>query len=266
MLNKLKILKLLTSLTLLVFSFPIQTKVFSSNIQNANTIFNHLDQKFQNLDLSQQQKEREKTKQLFYQVKRKATNDSLLELVNILIERSEWKILALQDYQKLYSGDYIIEITLESWVKILTSDPESIVRFPNSKRIIKEKLLNDINQIRLDMLDSINSYRAEFWLWKLKLNTQLNLAAQRHAEYMSKTKDFGHTTKAWLKFNVRIQRAGYKWSFIWENIAYNQRSIKQVMDDWIASTWHRANILNKEFKEIGIGFSNYYWVQNFWTK
>ena len=59
-------------------------------------------------------------------------------------------------------------------------------------------------------------------------------------------------------------------SEIGENIAYGQNSPEDVMNRWMNSSGHRANILNAEFEEIGVGCyvkgSRKYWVQLFGTQ
>jgi len=58
------------------------------------------------------------------------------------------------------------------------------------------------------------------------------------------------------------------WSYMGENIAEGQRSAQRVMDDWMASEYHRENILSPNFSQIGIycgtaADGTYYWVQEF---
>ncbi len=67
----------------------------------------------------------------------------------------------------------------------------------------------------------------------------------------------------------RINKVGYHFRNITENIAKGQTSPQQVVNSWINSSDHCHNIMN-DYKEIGIGYigENYYrnghvWVQNF---
>jgi len=170
-------------------------------------------------------------KSLFYQIQRKTDNADLLSLVDTLIFKAERKINALQEYKEKYPH----------W-----NDD-----------------LSNLEQLRYEMLDEINQERSNRWLSSLVLNTKLNSSAQLHAEYMAQTDDFAHTTKWWLSFDQRIKNAWDNGRTMWENIAWNQRTVLQVMDSWMNSDWHRANILDTDFTKIWIGFQDYYWVQNF---
>jgi uncharacterized protein YkwD len=67
-----------------------------------------------------------------------------------------------------------------------------------------------------------------------------------------------------VTFDERIKNAGYPQPG-GENIASGQRSAAQVMDAWMNSTGHKANILNCEFKVIGVGLdtNGFFWTQDF---
>jgi uncharacterized protein YkwD len=48
-----------------------------------------------------------------------------------------------------------------------------------------------------------------------------------------------------------------------ENIAMGQQTVVEVMEDWMNSPGHRANILSEDFNGVIVGFENYHWVQLF---
>jgi uncharacterized protein YkwD len=54
-------------------------------------------------------------------------------------------------------------------------------------------------------------------------------------------------------------KGGYKG----ENIAHGQTTAKEVMTDWMNSPGHRANIMNANFKQLGVGKVGTYWTQQF---
>ena len=109
-------------------------------------------------------------------------------------------------------------------------------------------------------LCSLNRERAHYGLRKLKLNRKLSRAARRHARDMAKRNYFSHDTLGGGSFVDRIRRAGYlKGAHRWvvgENLAWGSRGHSRprvIMDMWMNSAGHRANILNPSFREIGIG-------------
>jgi uncharacterized protein YkwD len=126
------------------------------------------------------------------------------------------------------------------------------------------------------MLDSVNSIRAEKSLTPLKICRPLVKAAQNYAKKMALQDFLDHTGKDGSTPGSRIQKAGYDWvnsrkgSMIAENIAAGQNSVLEVMRGWSKSRSHYKNMMTPEFTHVGFGVainpnSKYkkYWVQNF---
>lgn len=113
----------------------------------------------------------------------------------------------------------------------------------------------------------VNSERAKEGCAPVSGNGQLDTAAQRHSEDMAARDYFSHTSPDGTDPGDRITAAGYRWSTYGENIARGQQTPAQVMDGWMNSPGHRANILNCDFKEIGIGIHDAsggpWWTQAF---
>lgn len=94
-------------------------------------------------------------------------------------------------------------------------------------------------------------------------NTQLETAAQAHAADMSKNNYFSHTGLDGSTPGTRITAAGYTWRGYGENIAKGYTSEQAVMNAWLQSEGHCKNIMNANFKEVGVALVNGYWVQEF---
>jgi RNA polymerase sigma factor (sigma-70 family) len=101
----------------------------------------------------------------------------------------------------------------------------------------------------------LNQERAKAGCAAVTTNGQLRTAAQRHSEDMIARGYFDHTNPDGDGPGERVTAAGYKWSTYGENIAAGQSSPAAVMETWMNSSGHRANILNCSFKEIGIGIA-----------
>jgi uncharacterized protein YkwD len=101
----------------------------------------------------------------------------------------------------------------------------------------------------------LNQQRRAHGLRAFSDNKRLDLASQRHANDMSARKYFAHGD-----FVGRIRAARYfgsarGWT-VGENIAwgsYDYATPASIVDAWMHSPGHRANILNGRFKEIGLG-------------
>ncbi|MEU8527681.1 sigma-70 family RNA polymerase sigma factor [Streptomyces sp. NPDC048629] len=112
----------------------------------------------------------------------------------------------------------------------------------------------------------VNSERSKAGCGPVTGNDLLHKAARGHSDDMAARDFFDHTNPDGDGPGERITAAGYRWSTYGENIAMGQRTPAQVMDSWMNSPGHRANILNCAFKEIGIGVHDAggpYWTQVF---
>lgn len=115
------------------------------------------------------------------------------------------------------------------------------------------------------VFDLVNEERAAAGLSPLALNAKLNDAAQAHAESMYEEGYFSHTGSDGSTVADRVERFGYAWSTVGENIAYGATSPEQVMQMWMNSSGHRANILGSGYTEMGVGIDTRgaMWVQVF---
>lgn len=108
-----------------------------------------------------------------------------------------------------------------------------------------------------------NQERAKNGLSPLKANAELNYAADKYAEEMSERGVLSHTGPDGSKPWDRAEAVGYEARMMGENLAAGQRTAEQVVEGWMGSPGHRANILKPQYTDIGVGFYNNYWVQDF---
>jgi uncharacterized protein YkwD len=101
-------------------------------------------------------------------------------------------------------------------------------------------------------------------------NAQLRCAAHNHSKDMGVNKFFSHTGSNGSTFTQRITAAGYSWKAAGENIAAGYNTAAAVVNGWMASTGHCNNIMNGNFKHLGVGYYyaasapyRYYWTQDF---
>ncbi|MFF9474117.1 CAP domain-containing protein [Streptomyces roseolus] len=116
------------------------------------------------------------------------------------------------------------------------------------------------------VLSLVNAERAKAGCGPLTANATLARAAQAHSDDMAARDFFDHTNPDGAGPGDRVTAAGYPWSTYGENIAMGQRTPEQVMEAWMNSPGHRANILNCDFKELGVGIHDDggpYWTQVF---
>ena len=101
------------------------------------------------------------------------------------------------------------------------------------------------------VLALVNAQRARAGLGSLSLDPEASKAAGVRAREIQIS--FSHTRPDGRDFSTALSEAGASFRASGENIAYGQRSAEQVMDVWMNSAGHRANILNPGYSRIGIG-------------
>ncbi|MCW3840728.1 CAP domain-containing protein [Micromonospora yasonensis] len=118
------------------------------------------------------------------------------------------------------------------------------------------------------VVDLVNKERAKAGCKALTVDDKLMLAAQRHSQDQADHKTMSHDGSDGSDVGDRLDRVGYAWRAYGENVAWNQQTPAAVMDAWMNSPGHRANILNCSFTEIGVGVARSngpYWTQDFGT-
>lgn len=105
----------------------------------------------------------------------------------------------------------------------------------------------------------------------LSWNDQLAQAAQGHAADMAAKNYFDHNSQDGRTPWQRIAATGYQGRMLAENIAAGQRTPEAVVQGWLNSPGHCANIMNPGLKELGVGYATggsygSYWVQDFGTR
>ncbi|MDX2272677.1 MAG: CAP domain-containing protein [Cyanobacteriota bacterium] len=133
---------------------------------------------------------------------------------------------------------------------------------------------NPNNTFAQEVVNLTNQERQKAGLAPLTVQSSLTQAAQSHAQDMALKDYFSHTGKDGSSPATRAQRAGYPSGYVGENIAAGYTTPQAVVQGWMNSSGHRANILNPNYKHIGVGYYylandtgsvNYthYWVQVF---
>jgi uncharacterized YkwD family protein len=114
----------------------------------------------------------------------------------------------------------------------------------------------------------VNIERIKNGLAPLKANSELSKVATIKAQDMIDKNYFSHTSPTYGSPFDMMTKFGISYTTAGENIAYGQKTPAEVMDAWMNSQGHRANILNSNFTEIGVGLAKDkngtpYWVQMF---
>jgi uncharacterized protein YkwD len=113
------------------------------------------------------------------------------------------------------------------------------------------------NSYENQVVTLINQERTSRGLSALSQNSSLRQAARGHSEDMACNDFFSHTGSNGSSMSSRILAAGYGYSWAAENIAASSNcsfSASAVVNMWMNSAGHKANILNSNAVHIGVGF------------
>ena len=94
----------------------------------------------------------------------------------------------------------------------------------------------------------------------LALEPRLTRAAQLHAEDMLATGTMSHTGSDGSTFTQRIDRQGYAWASAGENVARGYPTPEAVVDGWLGSDGHCANLMGGGFSDLGAGEADRFWT------
>lgn len=118
------------------------------------------------------------------------------------------------------------------------------------------------------LVELINKRRAENGCeTPLAIDTELTEAAQRHTDDMAANNFFDHTGSDGSSFSQRITDAGYSWSGAAENVGAGYATPEEVIQAWMESQSHRENLLECNYRDIGIGYAQRPGTQyiSYWT-
>lgn len=119
-----------------------------------------------------------------------------------------------------------------------------------------------------EVIRLVNAERKAAGCGSLTGESRLHRAAQKHSERQASQDTMSHQLPGEASMGDRVAAEGYRWGGVAENVAAGYRTPADVMDGWMNSPGHKANILNCGYKHIGVGLAKSgkgtpYWTQNF---
>ncbi|WP_277584345.1 CAP domain-containing protein [Psychrobacillus antarcticus] len=138
---------------------------------------------------------------------------------------------------------------------------EPVVQKPAPEVKEEVKVTSEIQQV----VNLTNQERAKAGLQALQIDTKLTQSAQAKSQDMKNKNYFSHTSPTYGSPFDQMKSMGITYKSAAENIAMGQRTPAEVVEGWMNSPGHKANIMNASFTHIGVGLSDsgYYWTQQF---
>lgn len=168
------------------------------------------------------------------------------------------------------SGDSMWKIAVKYQVgldEIINANPN----ITNPALIYPGQVINipsldtSVTSYEKEVVRLVNEIRRENGLNPLTEDWELSRVARYKSQDMLDNKYFSHTSPVYGSPFTMIKNFGLSYRSAAENIAKGQSTPKAVVNAWMNSSGHRANILNASYKKIGVGYvkNGQYWTQMF---
>ncbi|RPJ94010.1 hypothetical protein CW357_17650, partial [Rummeliibacillus sp. TYF005] len=127
---------------------------------------------------------------------------------------------------------------------------------------------SSVSQFEQQVITLTNAERAKEGLPALQADTTLMKSARAKSDDMAKNNYFSHTSPTYGSPFDQMKSFGISYKAAAENIAQGQKTPQEVVQAWMNSSGHRANIMNGSYTHIGVGYSanGNYWTQQFIQK
>ena len=126
---------------------------------------------------------------------------------------------------------------------------------------------NTNSSVEMEIVNLVNIERQKEGLAPLQYSSELSNVARMKSQDMAQKNYFSHNSPTYGDPFTMMKSFGIKYRTAGENIAKGYSSAQSVMNGWMNSSGHRANILNPSFGKIGVGYVNIngttYWTQMF---
>ncbi len=126
---------------------------------------------------------------------------------------------------------------------------------------------SNVSAIEAEVAKLVNEERAKNGLKPLELSSEISKVARIKSQDMADKNYFNHTSPTYGTPFDMMKKFGISYSAAGENIAKGQTTAQSVMNSWMNSPGHRANILSANFGKIGVGYviknGTTYWTQMF---
>ena len=171
---------------------------------------------------------------------------------------------------KVVAGDSLWKIAVKHEIglsEIINANPQ--IKNPNliypGDTVYIPSIDSKVLDFESQVVSLVNAERAKYGLPALKMDWELSRVARYKSQDMRDRGYFSHTSPTYGSPFDMMKKFGLSYRYAGENIAKGYSSPAAVVKGWMNSEGHRANILNKNFTKIGVGYvaDGNYWTQMF---
>ncbi|MEL6140250.1 MAG: CAP domain-containing protein [Bacteroidota bacterium] len=153
-------------------------------------------------------------------------------------------------------------------------DPVVVIEEPTPDIPTPNPTNNDVavSEMAQSVMDLVNQWRTNGCrcgnqnmppVSALTFHNDLMEAAQSHSQDQASMNRMQHAGSDGSNVGQRVTRSGYTWRAVAENVAWNYQTAESVVNGWINSEGHCRNIMNSNYRHMGIAQQNWFWTQVF---
>lgn len=204
-----------------------------------------------------------KSEKIYYQVKvSENINWYQFLLKNVPIDWNQ-----LLSFKQIRPLEKQKEVETKQPIEKPVEQPKPIQPVDNNtgKQNPTEETNTNLSVFEQQVIDLTNQERAKHGLNALQVDSELSKVAREKSKDMANNHYFSHNSPTYGSPFDMMKQFGITYRTAGENIAMGQRTPQEVVQAWMNSEGHRANILNKNFTHIGVGYvaDGNYWTQQF---
>lgn len=192
------------------------------------------------------------------------------KLDNVTIVNNEQSSNLATSSYTIVSGDTMWKIAVKFEIglsELIKANPH----IANPALIYVGQVLTIPNAAPLQSLEDevirlVNVERSKYGLQSLTKNWEASRVARYKSQDMIDKGYFAHISPTYGSPFQMMEDFGLRFSAAAENIAYGQTTAQDVMNAWMNSDGHRANILNRSYSQIGVGAAKSYNGTLYWTQ
>lgn len=145
------------------------------------------------------------------------------------------------------------------------SASQDTAQTPDSTADTTASAASSISAYEQEVVDLVNEIRTQYGLQALEISETLCDGARLKSQDMRDNGYFDHTSPTYGTPFEMMRALGISYSAAGENIAMGQSTPEAVVNAWMNSEGHRANILSTSYTQIGVGYvaDGNYWTQWF---
>ena len=194
--------------------------------------------------------------------------DNISSVVNsVNISQCDPQAILQQLLSNCFNGQFptLPELPEQEETPIVPDTPEIPDQDTTPDNGGNENIQGSVSEFERRVVELVNVERAKQGLSALTLSSGLSDVAREKSRDMQRNGYFSHTSPTYGSPFDMLRRFGISYNTAGENIAMGYSSPEAVVNGWMNSAGHRANILSSSFSEIGVGHisNGNYWTQLF---